>query len=142
MIADEAKLLAQHLDSLDAAKRDELLALYAKVTRERDEYKKLAALLQEANEKLKRGLVGQSAERLPSNDAQLSLAILRLALGIKEDEAERPPAAEEQTIPEHTRRKPVRKPIPDSFPRVTIEMLLICLPSEDHELLRSWPSAA
>ena len=71
---------------------------------------------------MKRGLVGQSAERLPSNDAQLSLAILRLALGRKDDDPE-PPAAEEQTIPEHTRRKPVRKPIPDSFPRVTIEML-------------------
>jgi transposase len=122
VITDEATLLAQHLESLDAQKRDEALAFYEKLARERDEYKKLAALLQEANEKLKRGLVGQSAERLPSNDAQLSLAILRLALGRKDDEPE-PPAAEEQTVAEHTRRKPVRKPIPDSFPRVTIEML-------------------
>lgn len=122
MTADEATILAQHLESLDPSKRDEVLAFHAKLARERDEYKKLAELLQEANEKLKRGLVGQSAERLPSNDAQLSLAILRLALGDKDDAPE-PPPAEEQTIPEHTRRKPVRKPIPDSLPRVTIEML-------------------
>ncbi len=114
----------QLLEALAAHDRDAVFSLIEKVEHERDEYKKLAALLQEANEKLKRGLVGQSAERLPSNDAQLSLAILRLALGVKDDEAEtKPPPAEEQTIPEHTRRKPVRKLIPDSFPRVTIELL-------------------
>jgi hypothetical protein len=114
----------QLLEALGALDRDAVLSHLEKVTRERDEYKKLAALLQEANEKLKRGLLGQQAERLPSNDSQLSLAILRLALGLKDDEVEaRPPPAEEQTVPEHTRRKPVRKPIPDSLPRVTIEML-------------------
>jgi transposase len=121
LVSDDATR-AQLIEALAALDRDAVLSQFEKVARERDEYKKLAALLQEANEKLKRGLIGQSAERLPSNDAQLSLAILRLALGLKEDEAE-PPADQEQTIPEHTRRKPVRKPIPDSFPRVTIEML-------------------
>ena len=45
---------------------------------ERDEYKKLYDLLREENERLKRGLLGQKAERLPSDDAQLSLAILGL----------------------------------------------------------------
>jgi transposase len=114
----------QLLDALVALDRDAVLSQFEKVTRERDEYKKLATPLQEANEKLKRGLVGQSAERLPPDDAQLSLAILRLALGLKDDEAEtKPPPDEEQTIPEHTRRKPVRKPIPDPFPRVTIELI-------------------
>ena len=55
---------------------------------------------------MRRGLVGQSAERLPSNDAQLSLAVLRLALGLKDDDTDaKPPPDEEQTIPEHTRRK-------------------------------------
>ena len=48
---------------------------------ERDEYRALVALLREENERLKRGLLGQKAERLPRNDAQLSLAILGLALG-------------------------------------------------------------
>jgi transposase len=96
-----------------------------KVTRERDEYKKLARLLEEANEKLKRGLLGQKAERLPKDDAQLSLALIRMALGAPDGEGD--PDAEvelaEQTIPEHTRKKPVRKPLPDHVPRVRIELL-------------------
>ena len=37
----------------------------AKLERERDEYKKLALLLQEQVERLKLGLLGQKAERLP-----------------------------------------------------------------------------
>jgi hypothetical protein len=45
-----------------------------KLERERDEYKKLALLLQEQGERLKLGLLGQKAERLPKNDAQLSPA--------------------------------------------------------------------
>jgi transposase len=115
---------AQLLEALAAFDRDGVMSQFAKVTRERDEYKKLAALLQEANEKLKLGFLGQKAERLPSDDAQLSLAVLRLALGLKDDEEEsKPPPAEEQTIAEHTRRKPVRKAIPANVPRITIEML-------------------
>ena len=97
----------------------------AKLERERDEYKKLALLLQEQVERLKLGLLGQKAERLPKNDAQLSLAILNLALG--GDALASPPAeagAEaEQTVPAHQRRKPVRKPLPDTLPRVAFEVL-------------------
>ena len=97
----------------------------AKLERERDEYKKLALLLQEQVERLKLGLLGQKAERLPKNDAQLSLAILNLALG--GDALATPPAEpepeSEQTIPAHQRRKPVRKPLPDTLPRVAIEIL-------------------
>jgi transposase len=123
-VGDAATTLVPLLDALATPARDAVVSQFEKVMRERDEYKKLAALLQEANEKLKRGLVGQSAERLPSNDAQLSLAVLRLALGLKDDEAEtEPPPDDKQTIPEHTRRKPARKPLPDSLPRVTIELL-------------------
>lgn len=122
-MSDVTAPLVPLLDTLAAPERDAVVSQFEKVARERDEYKKLAALLQEANEKLKRGLVGQSAERLPSDDTQLSLAILRLALGVKDDDEAKPPPDEEQTIPEHTRRKPVRKPIPDSFPRVTIELV-------------------
>lgn len=95
----------------------------AKLERERDEYKKLALLLQEQVERLKLGLLGQKAERLPKNDAQLSLAILNLALG---GEPLTPPPSEPepaQTVPEHQRRKPVRKPLPDTLPRVKIEIL-------------------
>ena len=96
-----------------------------RVTRERDEYKKLARLLEEANEKLKRGLLGQKAERLPKDDAQLSLALIRMALGTREGEGDADAEVEraDQTIPEHTRKKPVRKPIPEHVPRVPIEIL-------------------
>jgi transposase len=94
-----------------------------KLERERDEYKKLALLLQEQVERLKRGLLGQKAERLPKNDAQLSLAILNLALGGGALSSPPAPPAPEQDVPAHTRRKPVRKPLPDTLPRVTIEIL-------------------
>jgi transposase len=100
-------------------------AAVAKAERERDEYKKLVMLLQEQNERLKRGLLGQKAERLPRNDAQLSLAVLNLALGGDATETPEPePEPEaEQTIPEHTRRKPVRKAISDAVERVVIEIV-------------------
>ena len=58
-----------------------LAAQLAAVTEERDEYRKLVRHLREEVERLKRGLLGQKAERLPANDAQLSLMMLGLALG-------------------------------------------------------------
>jgi transposase len=97
----------------------------AKAEVERDEYRKLVLLLQEQNEKLKRGLLSQKAERLPKNDAQLSLSILQLALGdaaAVEPAEEEPANDEEQTIPEHKRRKG-RRSLLDHLPRVTIEVL-------------------
>jgi len=97
----------------------------AKLERERDEYKKLTLILQEQVERLKLGLLGQKAERLPKNDAQLSLAILNLALGGDGlgSRPEEPEPESEQTIPAHKRRKPVRKPLPDTLPRVAFEVL-------------------
>ena len=86
-------------------------------------------LLREENEHLKRGLLGQKAERLPKNDAQLSLAILDLCLGGDDGEAEAqtpdvdPKEKPEQEIPAHRRRKAKRKPLPEHLPRVTIELL-------------------
>ena len=106
------------------ALEDHFTIRIAELERERDEYKKLVVLLQEQNERLKRGLLGQKAERLPKNDAQLSLSILNLILGSEAPEgADLLENNDEQTIPEHTRKKPVRKPLPDSLPRVPIEML-------------------
>jgi transposase len=101
---------------------DDPSLLIAKLAQERDEYKKLVRLLQEENERLKRGLLGQKAERLPRNDAQLSLAILELMLG-SEAPALTPEPPGEQTIPEHKRRQPVRKAFPEAWPRVPIEIL-------------------
>ncbi len=90
-----------------------------KAQRERDEYKKLYTHLREENERLKRGLLGKKAEKLPQNDAQLSLAILGLMLGGGEEPAP-PPADEEPTrvIPEHTRKVPKRRGPSDDWPRV------------------------
>jgi hypothetical protein len=95
----------------------------AKLERERDEYKKLVRLLQEENERLKRGLLGQKAERLPRNDAQLSLAILDLMLGGEVSPSVPEPPPEEQTVAEHTRRHPKRKALPETLPRVPIEIV-------------------
>jgi transposase len=95
-----------------------------KAQRERDEYKKLYTHLREENERLKRGLLGKKAEKLPQNDAQLSLAILGLLLGGGE-EPPPPPAHEESTqvIPEHTRKVPKRRGPSDDWPRVYIELI-------------------
>jgi transposase len=92
------------------------------VTEERDEYKKLVRHLREENERLKRGLLGQKAERLPANDSQLSLMILGLALEAGATAA--PPApAPPQIVASHTRRAPTRKPLPEHLPRVQIEIV-------------------
>ena len=100
-----------------------LQAQLAAVTEERDEYRKLVLHLREEVERLKRGLVGQKAERLPANDAQLSLMMIGLALGsAPATEPEGPPPVEE-TVAAHTRRKPVRKPLPAHLPRVQIEIV-------------------
>lgn len=97
------------------------LAHVAKVEHELVEYKKLYALLREENERLRRGLVGQKAEKLPQDDAQLSLAILELMM---RGEAESPPPPpEEQQVEAHTRSKPKRKLPPAEWPRVYIELV-------------------
>jgi hypothetical protein len=62
-------------------------------------------------ERLKRGLLGQKAERLPKDDAQLSLLMLGLALGGGVGGAAQEPPPVEQTVAEQTRAKPVRKPL-------------------------------
>lgn len=94
---------------------------FVAVERERDEYKKLVALLREENERLKRGLLGQKAERLPKDDAQLSLAILGL-LGAGEPPATPPPETEKIA---YERKKPTGRKIPDAdaLPRVKIELV-------------------
>jgi transposase len=79
--------------------------------------------LREEVERLRRGLVGQKAERLPANDAQLSLAILTLAMAGPGGAPEAEAVVEEQVVERHTRRKPVRKPPPADLPKETIEIL-------------------
>jgi hypothetical protein len=99
-----------------------LAAQVAALSEERDEYRKLVLHLREEVERLKRGLLGQKAERLPKNDAQLSLLMLGLALGGDASVATPEPPVE-QTVAEHTRAKPVRKPLPPNLPREEIEIV-------------------
>ena len=96
-----------------------LEARLERVERERDEYKQLYLLMREENERLKRGLLGQTAHRAPKDLGQLTFSILDLALG--GDVA--PAALPSQLVAAHERRQPVRKPLPETLPRVTIELL-------------------
>jgi hypothetical protein len=110
------------IDVIDGATSEQMVvapeAQIAALSEERDEYRKLALHLREEVERLKRGLIGQKAERLPKNDAQLSLLMLGLALGGDVDPPALPLPAVEQTVAEHTRAKPVRKPLPPNLPRI------------------------
>jgi transposase len=141
-------------EAVDAAVR--LLSAKRKVEEERDEYRKLVIHLKEEVERLRRGLIGQKAERLPRNDAQLSLALLALAIagagGTASADAEEAAAkVEEQLVKEHTRGKPVRKPLPADLPRVTIEFTppeverdpeaFVAIGTETREVLERRPAA-
>jgi len=109
------------------ARIEELEKSQARLQRERDEYRKLYMLAREEIEQLKRGLIGQKAPRAPQDDSQLALFLLELELGSASDGGDGPPR---QRVPEHERRKPVRKPLPENLPRVTIEVLP---PEVEHE---------
>jgi transposase len=121
-VNDEASTTEQRLRALEV-KLAQFVAdsteQLAKAQSERDEYRKLNLLLREENERLKRGLLGQKAERLPRNDAQLSLAIMSMAMTSAQakPDATSPPE-DTQLVPEHTRRKPKRRTPSDDLPRV------------------------
>jgi transposase len=93
----------------------------ARLERERDEYRKLYLLAREEIAQLKRGLLGQRAHRAPTDEGQqLSLFLLELARGLAggDDDHRR-----RQRVPEHERRTPVRKPLPEHLPRVRVELV-------------------
>ena len=101
-------------------------ALCEQVTRleqERERFRTLYLEMLEINKKLERGLLGQKAEKLPPDHAQLTLQLLATLLG--RPEAPEPlPAETVREIAPHTRRKPTgRRPLPESLPRVEIEIL-------------------
>ncbi len=92
----------------------------ARADAEREQYRSLYVGLVEAYEKLKRGLLGQQAERLPPEDRQLTLGLLTALLG----EAALRPVPVHQPVRSHARTKPVgRKPLPDHLPRVDVELI-------------------
>jgi transposase len=103
------------------AENVELRAQLGKLASEREQYHELYLKLLEQNRKLEQGLLGQKAERLPANEAQLSLALLAELLG--RPGTPEPPAAP-KVVREHTRNPPTgRKPLPANLPRVEIEIL-------------------
>lgn len=122
-IADEIAALRKQVEQLAAA--------HEKVVKERDEYKKLYQRMLEHCRKLELGLLGQKAERLSPNDAQLSLQVLA-GLLLASNDGDAPPSTlalfEEQgetraEVAAHKRRKPGRKPLPEHLPRVEVEVL-------------------
>ena len=86
----------------------------------RDQYKTLYEQLREECEKLKRGLLGQQAERVPKDDRQLTLALLELML----EQHGAPGLVQKEQVRAHERKKPSgRKPLPDHLPRVDVELI-------------------
>jgi transposase len=89
-----------------------------KAEADREHYRKLYLELLERCRRLEQGLLGQKAERLPPDEAQLSLSVLATLLG----SPEAPTIS--QKVRGHERRKPTgRKPLPEDLPRVDIEVL-------------------
>ncbi len=116
---DGGAAVATRLSALEA-EQAVLRETLARTEAERERYRTLYLQLLESYEKLKRGLVGQRAERLPPDERQLTLALLATLLG----EAAAPPPAATQTIAAHTRSTPTgRKPLPDHLPRVDVELI-------------------
>jgi transposase len=107
----------------DESTADEIAKLRADVEHYRELY--LTAL--EQCRKLERGLLGPKRERLPPNEAQLSMAVLGQMLGDRAAAAAMVGADDEPAVDkvrEHERRKPTgRRPLSDTLPRVDIEIV-------------------
>ena len=102
---------------------DEIAKLRADVEHYRELY--LKAL--EQCRKLERGILGPKRERLPPNEAQLSMAVLGQMLGDRAAAAAMVGTDDDAAVDkvrEHERRKPTgRRPLPETLPRVDIEIL-------------------
>ncbi len=107
-----------------SAQLDEMKSARIAAERQRDEYHRLYLELLERARKLELGLRGQSAERLPANEAQLSLDMLTMMFGPERAIAASEVPEEKQKVDAHERRKPTgRQKIPDVIPRVDIRVV-------------------
>jgi transposase len=114
MISDDYR--ARVLDDESVPKAD-----YAKVVEEREHYRELYLQALEQCRKLELGILGQKSERLGQNEAQLTMAVLATLLG-RDTAAPKPD--DKQPVRKHERQKPTgRKPLPESLPRVEIELV-------------------
>jgi len=106
-----------------AAELEALSSERAQLAAEREHYQALYLDTLEKMRKLELGLLGQKAERLPANEAQLSMALLAELLG-REPTPEPTGEEKKRKVREHERAKPTgRKPLPESLPRVEVEIL-------------------
>jgi len=109
-----------------AADNESLRAQNEKLADERERYRALYQQTLETCKKLERGLLGQKAERLPENEAQLTLQILEALVGEKREKRDAREEEEQPGDPEPKprRRKPTgRKPLPETLPVVEIEVI-------------------
>ena len=123
----EASAINEHLAGLPPQREAAIREFFLQLLSEREEFRKLYLLFLEENERLKQGLLGQKSERFLGDNGQITIEqMLQLMFGGKDPAAPataEPVAPEVQTIPEHTRRKPVRKPPPEDLPRIEIQVV-------------------
>jgi len=101
--------------------KEEIAALIARLSTERDEYRKLYLEALELCRKLEKGIVGPKREKLSPADAQITMSLLGMLLGQSAPVIEPPPPQEAAAPP---RRKPTgRKPLPENLPRVDLDVL-------------------
>lgn len=102
-----------------------LTAANATLASEREEYRKLYLDTLALCRKLELGILGQKRERLSPADTQLALALLgTLLAGGAPGSSPEPAAAPPVGVESHTRRRPTgRKPLPETLPRVDVEVL-------------------
>lgn len=113
------------MSDLEITKRlDDLEKQLAELQRQRDEYHRLYLESMERCRMLERGILPSKSEHLQPSDSQLALSVLGMMLDDRQRaDVEAALETKDVTIPEHTRTKPGRKPIPDNLPRVVIEVL-------------------
>jgi hypothetical protein len=112
--------LARRLDEMLEEQR-RMRAALEEMAQQRDEYHRLYLEVLERARKLELGLRGQSAERLPASEAQMTLGVLGMMLG-----ADRAIDAthEKQDVRGHERAKPTgRQKIPAEIPRIHIRVV-------------------
>lgn len=122
----EASAITEHLAGLAAERAAAIREIFLRALQEREEFRKLYLLFLEENERLKQGLLGQKSERFLREDGQITFEqVLQMMFGgdAAAPTTAEPAARELQTIPEHARRKPVRKPPPEDLPRIEIQVV-------------------
>jgi transposase len=97
--------------------RDIILSLNTSYTEKEDHYKEHISLLEEQVRFLKAKLFGRKSEKHTEDNRQ-QLQLFNEAEETLEVSA--PKTADDVTVPAHTRKKPGRRPLPESLPRTEV----------------------